>query len=96
MRDDERVVRAGAPALPGRRRLVRAARRMLWDLLRERIRELRLARSQIRRRLGDFLARSTTGRLLAILRSAALSGAMAAALLAPGAAHAQDFLRNSG
>jgi hypothetical protein len=90
-----------AAALPPRRALLRAARRVLWDLLRERARRLAFARGALRRRLGDFLQSASPGRLLAILRSAALAGAVAAALALPGAAWGQaleleDVARGEG
>jgi hypothetical protein len=49
-------------------------------------------RASLRRRLRDFLGRASAARLFAILRSAALAGAVAAALAAPGAASAQVAL----
>jgi hypothetical protein len=68
---------------------VAAARRVLWAGLRARTQGRGAARGALRRRLGEYLRRARAGRLAAILRSAALAGAVAAALLAPSAARAQ-------
>ncbi len=90
-----RTVTTGTPGrlevsnLPPRRSLVAAARRVLWDRLRERVRALSGSRSALRRRLGDFLRACAASRLLRILRSGALAGAVAAALLWPSPAAAQ-------
>jgi hypothetical protein len=83
---------AETKGLPARRALVAAARRVLWNLVRKRTGclTLALARSVLRRRLGEFLRRCAAGRLAAILRSAALAGAVAAALAAPGLTRAQE------
>ncbi|MBI4582953.1 MAG: VCBS repeat-containing protein [Planctomycetes bacterium] len=80
-----------APA-PSRRALLASARRVLWDLLRRsgEARPLPALRAVLRRRLGEFLRASAAGRLLAILRSAAVASAVAAALLSGGPASAQN------
>src|SRR5262245_10646073 len=80
---------SGTQAVPPRRRLVAAARRVLWGLLRDRARALEATRGALRRRLGDFLRASDGRRLLWILRSAALAAAVATALLGPSSARAQ-------
>ncbi len=87
--EQRHVSRAGRKPLPARRALISAARRVLWELIRNRTRALATTRSALRRRLGDFLRRSHAGKLAAILRSAALAGAVAAALAAPSWARAQ-------
>ncbi len=74
---------------PRRSTLVSAARRVLWSRLRERVPTQPLLRSALRRRLAEFLRRCAGVRLLGILRSAALAGTVAAALLTPASARAQ-------
>src|SRR5512134_2866162 len=66
-----------------------APRRVLWNLACECTRRGRIGRGVLRRRLGAFLARSGAGRLRTILRSAALAGVVAAALLGSSPALAQ-------
>jgi hypothetical protein len=79
---------SAAPLSP-RRTLLAVAWRMLWCRLLGIGTSTTLARSALRRRLGEFLRRAASARLAAILRSAALAGAVAAALAAPGAAWTQ-------
>ncbi|MBI4601410.1 MAG: FG-GAP repeat protein [Planctomycetes bacterium] len=81
MRDTNWTMTANSP-LPFRRSLVAAARRRLWDLLRGEARRVArgIARSALRRRLGDYVRRAPGVRLAGLLRSAALAGAVAAAL----------------
>src|SRR5262249_54074285 len=80
---------SGTQVLPPRRRLVAAARRVLWGLLRDRARGLETMRSARRRRLAELLWASDGRRLLRVLRSAALAAAVVAALLGPSSVRAQ-------
>jgi hypothetical protein len=81
-----------AEFLVARRELVRAARRTLWALIRDRARTLlrAIARTSLRRRLRDYLHRIPQARLAGLLRSAALAGAVASALVSGTPAQSQD------
>ena len=81
--------KAATTSFPARRVLVAAARRVLWDLVRNGAGALHGMRGALRRRIGAFLRRSDRRGLLEILRSSALAGAVAAALAAPASVWAQ-------